>query len=155
MLHDRLLPVNTAPHTKSIWRDLAQDKFRRNVVALQRASNELPGDPAVHSWNDWSVPRIRHDSPSYILPFSIEQRLADDFAFMVAAEEGSKAVSAMGLEQDIVHQGMVVRLVANGTIPEDAPQTIGMMFELLVRCAGKSGYSMLVVTGIRAHALNS
>ena len=139
MLHDQLLPVNTATKAGSIWRGLAHDEFRRNVVALQRVSNEVPGDPRVHSRNEWSEPRIRLEDPHYIIPFGIEQRLADDFAFLAAAEEGVKAVSAVGLEQDIEHHGMVIRLAANDSIPREVPKVFTSMFELLGRCAGKSG----------------
>ena len=146
MLHDQPLPVNTAPTLDSVWRYLPRDNFRRNVVALQRVSNEVPGDPVVHSRDEWSEPRIRHDDPNYVLPFSIEQRLADDFAFLAAAEEGVKTVSAVGLEQDVEHHGMIVRLVANDTIPPDVPKTFHLMFDLLIKCARKSGYSISVTT---------
>lgn len=144
MLNHQLLPVITASKAESIWRDVTQDEFRRNVVALQRASNEVPGDPKIHSRNQWSNPRIRVDDPNYVLPFSVEQRLADDFAFLAAAEEGVKTVSAVGLEQGIEHHGMIVRIAANDTVPQDVPKVFKLMFELLVRCAGKSGYSVFV-----------
>ena len=146
MLYDQVLPVNTAARADSIWRDLTHDEFRRNVVALQRVSNEVPGDPKIHSRNEWAEPRIRFDDLSYILPFSIEQRLADDFAFLAAAEEGVKAVSAVGLEQDVEHHGMIIRLAANDTVPQEVPNTFSLMFELLVQCAGKSGYRAFVTT---------
>ncbi len=142
MFHDQSLPADTAPILDSVWRYLPRDDFRKNLVALQRVSNEVPGDPAVHLRNNWSEPRIRYDDQNYVLPFSIEQRLADDFAFLAAAEEGVKAVSAVGLEQDVEHHGMTIRLAANDTIPPDVPKIFSIMFDLLVKCAGKSWYSM-------------
>ncbi len=144
MLHGQLLPVDTALQPDSIWAGLTQDEFRRNVVALQRASNEVPGDPKIHSRNEWSNPEIWQDDPKRVLPFSIEQRLADDFAFLAAAEEGVKSVSAVGLEQDIERHGMVVRLAANDTIAQDVLRTFELMFDLLVKCAGQSGYSVFL-----------
>lgn len=137
----QLLSVNTSSIGKSIWGDLGFDRFRTNTVALQQASNEVPGDPKVHTRNEWRNPRIRHDDPSYILPFEVEQRLADDFAFIAAAEEGVKAISAVALEESLGPAGLTIRLAANESVPECVPDIFKKIFNLLGRCARRSAYS--------------
>lgn len=136
----QLLRVNTSSPGKSIWRGLNRDQFRTNVVTLQRASNEIPCDPKIHTRNEWHNPRIRHDDPSYVLPFEVEQRLADDFAFIAAAKEGVKAVSAVALEESLDPAGLTIRLAANQTLPERVPDTFKMIFNLLRKCAQTSAY---------------
>ncbi|MCJ1464795.1 hypothetical protein MMC07_003408 [Pseudocyphellaria aurata] len=131
----QLLSVNTSSIRKSIWRDIDRDRFRRNIVALQRASNQVPCDPKVHTRNEWRNPRISHDDPSYTLPFEVEQRLADDFAYIAAAEEGVKAVSAVALEESLDPAGLTMRLAANESVPERVPHIFKKIFNLLGRCA--------------------
>lgn len=140
MSDGQLLMVNTSSPGKSIWRGLDRDQFRTNIVTLQRASNEVPCDPKVHTRNEWHNPRIRHNDPSYVLPFEVEQRLADDFAFIAAAKEGVKAVSAVALEESLDSTGLTIRLAANGTLPERVLDTFKMVFNLLQRCAKTSAY---------------
>ena len=129
------MEVSTASVEDSIWRGLHQATFRRNVVALQRASKEVPSAPVLHHRTDWHNPRIRSDDPERALPFEVEQRLADDFAFLAAAAEGVKAVSAVGLEEGYNHDGLVLRLAANQTIPANVPHMFAIIFDLLSSCA--------------------
>lgn len=136
----QVLSVNTSSARKSIWRGVDRDQFRTNIVALQRASNQVPCDPKVHTRKEWRNPRIRQDDPSYLLPFEVEQRLADDFAFLAAAEEGVKAVSAVALEESLDPAGLTIRLAANETVPEHVPDTFKTIFGLLGRCAKRSAY---------------
>ncbi|MCJ1429447.1 hypothetical protein MMC29_007361 [Sticta canariensis] len=131
----QLLRVNTSSPGKSIWRGLDRDRFRTNIVALQRASNQVPCDPKIHVRNEWHNPKIRHNDPSYVLPFEVEQRLADDFALIAAAKEGVKAVSAVALEESLDPAGLTIRLAANETLPERVPDTFKMIFNLLQKCA--------------------
>lgn len=136
----QLLSVDTSSDAKSIWRGLDRNQFRTNIVALQRASNQVPCDPKKHSRNEWHNPRISHDDPSYLLPFEVEQQLADDFAFIAAAEEGVQAVSAVALEESLDPAGLTIRLAANETVPERVPDTLKIIFKLLGRCAKRSAY---------------
>lgn len=140
MSRDQLQKVNTATARASIWRGLSQATFRNDISTLQQDSNEVPCDPKVHTREEWRNPRIRQDDPSRILPFQVEQRLADDFAFLAAADEGVKAVSAVALEESVDPAGLVVRLAANETVPKGVPDTFKAMFDLLRQCASKSAY---------------
>lgn len=136
-----LLAVNTAFGQKSIWKNLKYDQFRTKVVALERASKEVPCDRKFHQRKDWHNPRICNDDASRLLPFEVEQRVADDFAFLAAAEEGSKGVSAVGLEEST--DGLVIRLAANGFVPQKVADIFKAIFDLLHRCAIKSVFDLL------------
>lgn len=138
-----LLAVNTASGQKSIWQHLNYDQFRTKVVALERASKEVPCDRKFHQRKEWHNPRICNNDPSRLLPFEVEQRVADDFAFLAAAEEGAKGVSAVGLEESTDPLGLVIRLAANGFVPQIVPGTFKAIFDLLHRCAIKSIFNLL------------
>lgn len=138
-----LLAVNTASGQKSIWRHLNYDQFRTKVVALERASKEVPCDRKFHQRKEWHHPRICIDDLSRLLPFEVEQRVADDFAFLAAAEEGAKGVSAVGLEESTDPLGLVIRLAANGRVPLKVADTFKTIFDLLHRCAIKSVFDFL------------
>lgn len=138
MISNHLSKVNTASPENSIWRDLDHVSFRRHMIAFQQASKEVPSDPEVHSRREWENPRVCTDDPSHTIPFDVEQRLADDLAFLAAAEAGGNSVSAVGLEQSIDPVGLVVRLAANEGITQDVYKTFESIFGLLRRCATKS-----------------
>ena len=141
MSSEQLLPVQTASVNQSIWQAVNLDSFRRHVVALQQASNKIPSDPQEYSARSWLARRTNASESNYVLSIDAEQRLADDLAFIAAAEEGVKTISAVTLEQHVGGAGLTVRLAANETIPERVPSTFRALFELLSRCACKSAYS--------------
>lgn len=138
MLRIEKLPVDTASQSNSIWREVGWDTFRKHMVSLQRATNEVPGDPKVHSASEWQAEHADNVAIKRLLPFSVEQRLADDIAFVAAAEEGPMEVSAVVLEEQTQREGLVVRLAANGLIPRGVRDTLIAMFSLLNKCAGRS-----------------
>lgn len=132
------LAVDTASHNNSIWRDVGWDTFRKHIVTLQRASNEVPTDPKVHSAIQWQAEHADDIDIKRLLPFDVEQRLADDIAFLAAAEEGPLEISAVALEEQKQQEGLVVRLAANGWIPCGVRDTLRAMFNLLNKCASRS-----------------
>ncbi len=144
MLSTEKLPVDTASPRNSIWRPIGWDTFRKHIVTLQRATNEVPGDPKVHSAIEWQAEHADDIGIKRLLPFDVEQRLADDIAFLAAAEEGPKEVSAVALEEQTQHEGLVVRLAANGLIPRGVKETLGAMLDLLNKCASRSIYKQNV-----------
>ena len=131
----KLLPVRTASANQSIWRGTNFDTFRRNVVTLQHASNKVPSDPEDHSASLFLARRTNAINSIHLLPFHVEQRVADDLAFIAAAEEGVKSVSAVALEQHVGAAGLTIRLAANETIPENVPSIFRRMFDLMSQCA--------------------
>ena len=131
-------PVQTSAPSQSIWRDVDQGKFRKKVVELEIASKEVPRDPKVNRETDWPHPGVRPGENAHVLPFGVEQQLADDLAFISAAEEGVNAVSAVGLEEATERSGIVVRLAANEGIMENVQETLKMIFGLLEQCASRS-----------------
>ena len=135
MSSGKLLPVRTASAKQSIWRGTNVDNFRTNVVALQRASNKVPSDPEDHSASLWLAQRTNAVDAVHVLPFDVEQRVADDLAFIAAAEEGVKSVSAVALEEHVGEAGLTIRLAANEIIPNNVPSIFRRLFDLMGQCA--------------------
>ena len=135
MSNGNLLPVRTASAEESIWRDTNIDTFRRNVVSLQHASNKVPSDPEYYSASLWLAQRTDTVNSIHSLPVDVEQRVADDLAFIAAAEEGVKSVSAVALEEHVGEAGLTIRLAANEIIPKDVPSTYRRLFDLMSQCA--------------------
>ena len=132
------LAVDTASVGNSIWREVGWNAFRNHVVTLQRASNEVPSDPLVHSATQWQAAHRESNDDARTLPFDVEQRLADDIAFLAAAEEGPKEVSAVVLEEQYEPGGLIIRLAANQSIPRGVEDTLRAMFDLLSQCSSRS-----------------
>jgi hypothetical protein len=138
MCNDRKQPVQTASPAQSIWRDVDQNTFRVNVVDLERASKEVPRDPKVYREADWLSRSVAPGGNCQVLPFGVEQQLADDLAFIAAADEGVNAASAVRLEEAAEQGGVVVRLAANEGIRENVQETLETIFGLLKQCASGS-----------------
>ena len=146
MSNKRFLPVQTASKDQSIWLGIGLDTFRRHVVALELASHRMPSDPEDHSVRLWLAHRPDASDSNYVLPFEVEQRVADDLAFLAAAEEGVKSVSAVALEQCGLTASLTIRLVANDTIPKSVPGIFRQLFDIMSRCAtDRSSYPSLVI----------
>lgn len=129
------LPVKTAFGKQSIWFGLGENQFRTHVVALEDKSNEVPEDPKDHSLQDWE--RI-HDRPGHCLPLIIEQRIADDVAFIAAAEEGALAVAAASLEELVNGEGLRLRLAMNAGVPMKTRKVLRSIFDTLAtRATGR------------------
>lgn len=129
----QLQPVNTANASQSIWGTLGRNAFRYQAVALRQIAGEIAGDDKVHSAETWQARRTREDGN--LLPFEVEQRLADDFAYVAAAEENLLVVSAVALEQYIEPCKIVMRLAANAYVPKIVPEAFDSLFGNLRCCA--------------------
>ena len=136
MSNGQLLPVQTASKKQSIWQGTNLNTFRTNVVTLEDVSNRVPSDPEDNSARLWLLTQGTNAVNSvYLLPFDVEQRVADDLAFIAAAEEGVKSVSAVALEQHVGATGLTIRLAANEIIPKDVPSIFRRLFDLMSQCA--------------------
>ena len=135
MSNGNLLPVRTASANQSIWRGTNLNTFRTNVVTLQDVSSRVPSDPEDNSACLWLAQGKKAVNSVHLLPFDVEQRVADDLAFIAAAEEGVKSVSAVALEQHVGVAGVTIRLAANETIPKDVPGIFRRLFDLMSQCA--------------------
>ena len=134
------LAVNTAHDDQSIWQGLGRDTFRRHIIDLQQASNEVPSDPVVYSAGEWLATHTTGNGLGYSLPMDVEQRLADDLAFIAAAEEGPKEVSAVALEEQINPPGLLILLAANEKFPNGVVDMLKACFRLLSQCASRSTF---------------
>jgi hypothetical protein len=83
-------------------------------------SNEVPVDPKVYNEDNWLAYGTRTSEARHILPFTVEQQLADDLAFIAASREGVKAVSAVGLEEIDEHCSLIVRLADGSGTNDDS-----------------------------------
>ena len=127
--------LKTASAANSIWRDVREDDFRSRVVALEKASGSVPSDPRIHSVTVGQAKLLQQGAYERLLPFHVEQRLADDFAFVAAAKEDPKAVSAATVEEYTDGSGLTIRLAANDGVLPGVEDTLKAMLELLARCA--------------------
>ena len=73
MLGIEQLLVDTASPRNSIWQQVRWDTFRKHIVSLQRATNEVPGDPKVHSASEWQAEHADDVGTKRLLPFNVEQ----------------------------------------------------------------------------------
>ena len=105
------------------------------MVELEKASGEVPSDPKVHSAQTWPEVTSQQNNCNYLLPFLVEQRLADDFAFVAAAKEDPKAVSAATVQERSSGLGFMIRLAANDGVLPEVEDTFRAMLELLANCA--------------------
>lgn len=131
------LPVRTAASKQSIWLGLGENQFRTHVVGLERESNQVPDDPKFHSLQDWERD---HAQLGHRLPLIIEQRIADDIAFIAAAEEGVAAVAAASLEELVDGQGLRFRLAMNAGVPVKTREVLRLIFDTLATCASRRKY---------------
>lgn len=139
MMSTSYLQVNTSLPQESIWRGVSQQTLRQNIVALEdQAVYQGLGKQIAASEKHWEKKRRELSSLEYQLPLAVEQRLADDFAFLAAAEPGARATSAVCIEEASNTEGLVVRLAANGGVSLAVREAIEGILDLLVDCAQKS-----------------
>ena len=137
MLDDQHLAVKTATKRTSIWHGLPEPRFRERMVTLERASKEIPEDPKVHSLRTWQDSRPG-ELTERRLPLAIEQRLADDLAFVAANAESVKSVSAVAIEECFNPPSLRIRLTANGVASSEVLEALEFMLLTLSRCARRS-----------------
>ena len=140
MLDGDRVPVRTASDRQSIWKNINENEFRQRAVALQRASSEVPGNTKVYTENDWLAYDNRGKDSACLIPFSVEQQISDDLAFVAAADEAVKAVSAVALEILDDPPCLNIRLAVNDKLPQAVPETFRMIFDILGKCARRRTY---------------
>ena len=107
----RLSP-RTASKTRSIWHDVNEDDFRKHLVELSARTNGVPDAPQTYNSCHWQAAHTMADFTSHVLPFEIERRIAEDFAYLVAVKQGGQSVSAVTVEERVDHSGMILCLAA-------------------------------------------
>lgn len=131
------LPVTTAPPEDSVWRGIDRTTFRQNIAALEKTFRKTSGSKEAVSRHDWQKRRAELASQDYILPFNVEQQLAEDFSFLVAAECDTKATSAVCIEEQSDPEGLVVRLAADEHVMTKVRKALKEILGLLVDRANK------------------
>lgn len=105
-------PRSASPD-RSIWRDLPEDTFRQHLVELEECTNAVPVDMQTFPMREWLHTSEQHqERPIRTLPLDVEQQVADDFAFLVAVEEGAQSVAACCLEEHSQPAGLSIRFAA-------------------------------------------
>lgn len=104
--------ARTATPAKSIWHDIAEETFREHLVKLEQQTNAVPLDIQTFPIKLWSREFDFSEYRDNVLPFEIEQQIADDFAFLAALEEGAQSVAAACLEQHVEPPGLTIRFAA-------------------------------------------
>lgn len=131
------LPVSTAPPDDSIWQGINQATFRQNIASLEKSFKTRPGPKEAVPRDGWEKRRAELSSQDYIIPFNTEQQLAEDFAFLVAAEPESKVTSAVCIEEQSEPEGLVVRLAADEPVTTRVRKALKDILGLLVDRAKK------------------
>ena len=146
-------PLRTAKSSSSIWKGLSEDAFRQTVIALSRATNGVP----VDSKRWWSMSRSSQSLATPIecrlLSFQTEKRLADDFAFISAAQEGVETVAAVCIEEIREPMGLVICFAANEGIREEIRNALGEICDCLMSCAQAGRYSCEIWLPHRSHSV--
>ncbi|KIX97397.1 uncharacterized protein Z520_06849 [Fonsecaea multimorphosa CBS 102226] len=128
-------PLRTANPDNSIWKGLSEDAFRRTIIALSRATGGVP----VDSKDWWSTTDHEESLPPSttirLLPYQTEQRLADDLAFISAAQEGVESVAAACVEEIREPPGLIFRVAANEGIREEIRTALEQICACLMSCA--------------------
>ncbi len=133
----QLLAVSTASHQDSVWKTVTRDAFRTNVVDLEKASAKCPADPKIHS----RPPTLENDDDLHVMPFEVEQRLADDLAFVAAFKKDVWTITAVALEEVSQPRGLVVRLAANAAVESSVLETLNQILQLLRQCSKRRVYT--------------
>lgn len=97
---------DTSPADRSIWATVDREVLERQTKALF-AKQHVAGRYAYPL-----RPDSEHDS-SYPIPYEVEKSLADDLAFIAAAQPQVQYVTAVALEQSQSKPSLVIRLAAN------------------------------------------
>ena len=138
MIQRRLQPSRTAPKKQSVWRNLTEDAFRTNLLALVRVSGEAPSDPTACSLERWQE---RHrggaDLIARVLPLDVERRLADDLALIAVPEKDAKTVSAAAIEELHDPPGLTVRIATNQGVTKRTQDAFRAILKLITLRARK------------------
>jgi hypothetical protein len=130
-LANDMLSPNTASPGRSIWDRVGREMFESHVDSLER-TRYVP-DSWVLSEADW--PKQRDED---VLPFSVENQLSDDIAFIAACEYGVTHVTAASVERARNDScGLVIRLAGNEGICDRAKDAIKRILSSLEQCAKK------------------
>lgn len=131
--------VCTSDLENSIWRDIPEDTFRQHLVALEERTNAVPLDPQLFALEEWLKASPYASRTEYSLPLATEQQLADDFACLVAVEEGAQSVAAVCVEEWVEPAGMLLRFAAlDVEMGESVRNALGEVSEILARAAKDS-----------------
>jgi hypothetical protein len=109
-------PLCTRAPSDSIWKDLSEDDFRKNIIALLRRGGQPISAGSTPHTLAGSKPGYRPSTKAaFVRKISLgtERSLANDFAFLVAAEEGAQNVAACCIEEHLENRTLVVRLGQN------------------------------------------
>lgn len=115
--------VRTRDPDKSIWLDLTEDVFRRRLVALEERTNAVPLEPHGFPTAEWLPSSPNKSETPHTLPLAVEQQVADEFACLVAVEEGAQSVAAVCIEEHPQAPRLTLRFAAMDVSLNDTVQS--------------------------------
>ncbi|OAP64272.1 hypothetical protein AYL99_00244 [Fonsecaea erecta] len=127
--------VQTAKAGNSIWQDVPEDAFRRRIVALSAATKGVPGDSKYSVSRSASTQELPPATGARVLSFKTEQRLADDFAFILRAQEEVESTTAVCIEEIPEPPGLIIRVAANEGVQAEVKSTLEQICGCLMSCA--------------------
>ncbi|TVY35713.1 hypothetical protein LOCC1_G005827 [Lachnellula occidentalis] len=137
--------VRTSDPDKSIWLDLTEPVFRQHLVALEERTNAVPLEPRVFTAADWLPP----SKTPHTLPLAVEQQVADEFACLVAVEEGAQSVAAVCIEEHAQAPRLTLRFAAMDVSLNDTVQSALEEWSVILSGAA-AGNAPLVLDPVEA-----
>jgi hypothetical protein len=135
-----MLQRQTNSTKNTIWRPINQIEFFNNVKRVHDACGDAPQPPRVF---DRKLPaNASAHMSSYQLPLEVEYQLANDFAFLAAAYEGAKSVTATTLTEDAQSTGLTLTVASNAGVSEAVEVALRQICQELQRCSSSGRYSL-------------
>lgn len=126
-----LRPIQTAEPPDTIWSEISEDDFRKNLIKLEELTNAVPVD--VLTTRSDGVDDSHLDAR--LLPLKVEKRVADDIAYIAAVTEGAQSVAAVCLEQHVSQNDatLVMRVAGIDVVDENVRAMLRDVCDILQR----------------------
>ena len=119
-------PETSSP-MNSIWVGVDRPNFENHIIQIQ---NCVPKPKSYENFQEGL-----QDYASYTIPFTLEQQLADDFAFITRFDPGAKWITAAAVEVGKTESHLRVVLAANEGIQDIVRQSFEDIVQSMKQCA--------------------
>jgi len=135
-----MLQRQTSSTKNTIWRPIKELQFFKNVKRVHDTCGDAPRPPQVF---DRKLPATAGAQvSSYKLPLEVEYQFANDIAFLAAAYEGAKSVSATTVSENTQSTGLTLTLASNAGVSKDVKVALSKICQELQRCSSTGKHSL-------------
>ena len=128
-----MLQSQTKSTKNTIWRPIREIEFFKNVKRVHDACGDCPRPPQVFDRRPPATASAYVSS--YKIPLEVEYQLVNDLAFIAAAYEGAKSVSAAAVSENAQSRGMTFTVASNAGVPKDVEAALREICHELQRCS--------------------